>query len=234
MCGDTGSDYSDWVSSDELANIDTKLGNYGVDLNTITDGATTVADTGGEASIDFDWTNASDYSNEGRNYQAPETIESYQSDFNENYSNEGRDNAELINSVTSKTDDTSAWDKAANFLGDKKNEKLLSTTFDLGKGLYGIYEGKQKDKQARKDKLEQREYDERLLKLKAELAAGRGGGGGSSALELLAAKDALEQAQNARYSASITGLKKPGLINGGRRLTYVGGKPVYTDDGRLK
>ena len=141
----------------------------------------------------------------------------------------------ILNTDASNGNDKSFLDKTSDFLNDKKNNELLKLGIGGAKGLYEGYAANQKEKKEYEKMLEQRAYNERIQREKEERAAARGGGGGgSSALELLAAKDALEQAQNARYSASITGLKKPGLINGGRRLTYVGGKPVYTDDGRLK
>jgi hypothetical protein len=129
-------------------------------------------------------------------------------------------------------DEKGMFGKATDFID--KNKKLTDMGVGLIGGMYNSSQKKKEDNKAYERMLEKRAYDEKIQKEKEDRAdARRGGGGGSSAMEMLAAKDALEQAKNARYSASITGLKPQGLINKGRKLTYVGGKPVYTDSGSL-
>jgi hypothetical protein len=129
-------------------------------------------------------------------------------------------------------DEKGMFGKATDFID--KNKKLTDMGVGLIGGMYSSSQKKKEDAKAYERMLEKRAYDEKIQKEKEDRAdARRGGGGGSSAMEMLAAKDALEQAKNARYSASITGLKPQGLINKGRKLTYVGGKPVYTDSGSL-
>lgn len=129
----------------------------------------------------------------------------------------------------------SMFEKASKFVGE--NKKLTDMGLGLIGSAYSSSEKKKEDAKAYERMLEKRAYDEKIQKEKedrADARRGGGGGGGSSAIEMLAAKDALDQAKNARFSSSITGLRKPdGLINRGKKLTYVGGKPVFTDDGKL-
>lgn len=128
----------------------------------------------------------------------------------------------------------SMFEKASNFI--EKNKKLSDMAGGLIGSAYSSREKKKEDAKTYERMLEKRAYDEKIQKEKEDRADARrgGGGGGSSAMEMLAAKDALDQTKNARFSSSITGLRKPdGLINRGKKLTYVGGKPVYTDDGKL-
>ena len=109
----------------------------------------------------------------------------------------------------------------------------------MGLGLigsaYNSREKKKEDAKAYERMLEKRAYDEKIQKEKEDRADARrgGGGGGSSALELLAAKEAIDAANKAKFNQSITGLRPVGLINKGKKLTYVGGKPVYNDSGQL-
>jgi hypothetical protein len=152
----------------------------------------------------------------------------------------GEDNGITINPTEPKSlsaksdasDEKGMLGQATDFI--EKNKRTTDMVGGLIGSAYNSSQKKKEDAKSYERMLEKRAYDEKIQKEKEDRAdARRGGGGGSSAMEMLAAKDALEQAKNARYSASITGLKPQGLINKGRKLTYVGGKPVYTDSGSL-
>lgn len=139
-------------------------------------------------------------------------------------------------SLSAKSDDANdkgIFGKTTDFV--EKNKKLTDMGLGLIGGAYNSSQKKKEDNKAYERMLEKRAYDEKIQKEKEDRADARrgGGGGGSSAMEMLAAKDALEQAKNARFSASITGLQPTGLINKGKKLTYVGGKPVYTNNGSI-
>lgn len=128
----------------------------------------------------------------------------------------------------------SLWDKASDFVGE--NKKITDMGIGLIGSMYNSSEKKKEDAKAYERMLEKRAYDEKVQKEKEDRADARrgGGGGGSSAMEMLAAKEAIDQANKAKFSASVTGLRQPvGLINKGKKLTYVGGKPVFTDNGNL-
>jgi hypothetical protein len=142
---------------------------------------------------------------------------------------------DISNKLSSSEKEKGMFEKTTDFLSDKKNSEILKMGASFGAGLINRKEKSDAENKAYERKLEERAYNEKIQKEKEDRADARrgGGGGGSSAMEMLAAKDALEQAKNARFSASITGLQPQGLINKGRKLTYVGGKPVYTNDGKL-
>lgn len=124
------------------------------------------------------------------------------------------------------------FDKTSDFVTN--NKKLTDIGLGLISSAYGSNQKKKEDNKAYERMLENRAYQEKIQKEKEDRAdARRGGGGGSSAMEMLAAKDAIDQANKAKFSASITGLRPQGIINKGKKLTYVGGKPVYTDSGQL-
>ena len=129
--------------------------------------------------------------------------------------------------------EVSLFDQAAGFVD--KNKKLTDMGLGLIGSAYNSREKKKEDAKAYERMLEKRAYDEKIQKEKEDRADARrgGGGGGSSALELLAAKEAIDAANKAKFNQSITGLRPVGLINKGKKLTYVGGKPVYNDSGQL-
>lgn len=54
-----------------------------------------------------------------------------------------------------------------------------------------------------------------------------------SRVEELREADRLKQEANARMSASVTGLRKPGLIGKQMALTRINGQPVYGANGRI-
>lgn len=130
------------------------------------------------------------------------------------------------------------WDKTTDFLGDKKNDNLIRLGEQGIGGLISSYgKSRQEDKDAKKLQ-ELREYNDKVQKEKEDRADARAAasrsGSSSAALEMLAAKDAIDQANKARISASVSGLRPAsGLINSRKKLTYIGGKPVFTDAGQL-
>ena len=159
---------------------------------------------------------------------------------NEVYTNNAQDEADFFRSSqnTNPAETKGIWDKATDFLGDKKNDTMIKLGTSLGANVIGSYQKGKAEEKADKKLQELREYNDKVQKEKedradARAAANRSGGGGSSALETLAAKDAIDQANKAKYSASVSGLRPSGLINSKKKLTYVGGKPVYTDAGQL-
>jgi hypothetical protein len=156
--------------------------------------------------------------------------------YTNGYDNSGLNeaNPDAPKSLSAKSDaseEKGLFGQTANFID--KNKKLTDIGLGLIGGAYTSGQKKKEDNKAYDRKMEDRDHQDKMQKEKEDRADARAAanraGNSSAALEMLATKDALEQAKNARYSASITGLKPQGLINKGKKLTYVGGKPVYTD-----
>ena len=228
--GDWFDEYLGYFGGEGSESVAADLVNTGTDINweDIVSGYSDLYDTSGsDYGTSFD---SPSFQSDSPSYNYTSAYNSgdpYNSDptYNKN------SNFALSNSANDK--EASLFDQAAGFIG--KNKKLTDMGIGLIGGMYNSSEKKKEDAKAYDRMLEKRAYDEKIQREKEERAAARGGGGGgSSAMEMLAAKDALDQAKNARFSSSITGLRKPdGLMNRGKKLTYVGGKPVYTDDGKL-
>lgn len=222
-------DYLGYLGGEGSASAAADLVNTGTDINweDIVSGYSDLYDT-----------SASDY---GTSFDSP----SFQSDspsynyassdnsgdpYNSDPTYNKNSNFALSNSANEK--EASLFDQATGFIN--KNQKLTDMAGGLIKSAYMEREKKKEDGKAYERMLEQRAYNEKIAKEKeARADARQGGGGGSSAMDMLAAKEAIDAANKAKFNSSITGLRPVGLINKGKKLSYVGGKPVYTDNGQL-
>ena len=217
--GEWWEDFTNWYSG----------GGEDVSGSIDTSGEYDLGDYLGGADLSFDGGGDGDYGGYGGG--------GYEETPNEVFTNNSQDELNYLNesNANSTNQPKSMWDTASDFLGDKKNDTMIKLGTSLGSNIIGSYQKGKAEEKADKKLQELREYNDKVQKEKEDRAdARRSGGGGSSALDTLAAKDAIDQANKAKYSASVSGLRPVGgLINSKKKLTYVGGKPVYTDVGQL-